>query len=235
MSIPLCFRHLKVWSPKQLSKPSTSFQFALACRRADASPSGPTSSRSSSNGAASGMCPHPRPIHFETRTTHPCFFLEGGRHQVIRDFWQGARANRDVEGSWHGAVVFAPNEHVVVGTGSTASIPMAADETTRQAFPQCSQSSSSQPASSSNWANTARREFSRGVKRVDFPSSSVSSLKYFITMFSFMFSTTPTRRCSDHPDSHFIMLIFATASGPAAHCSSLHSCAGASGSYSYRV
>ena len=109
------------------------------------------------------------------RLTHA--FLEGGRHQVIRDFWQDARANRDLEGSWHGAVVFASNQHVLVGTGSAASIPMAADETTRKAFPQSSQSSSSQPASSSNWANSARREFSRGVKRADFPSTSVSSSK----------------------------------------------------------
>ncbi|CAL1141018.1 unnamed protein product, partial [Cladocopium goreaui] len=101
------------------------------------------------------------------RLTHA--FLQGGRHMVIRDYWQDARASRQLDEQWHGAVIFASNQHVVVNTsGSVSNQPVIADETTRRAFTHVSSSSSSAaPSSSSTWANTARREFGHGGKRAD--------------------------------------------------------------------
>ena len=40
------------------------------------------------------------------RLTHA--FLQSGRHLVIRDYWQDARASRQLDEQWHGAVILPP-------------------------------------------------------------------------------------------------------------------------------
>ena len=70
------------------------------------------------------------------RLTHA--FLQGGRHMVIRDYWQDARASRQLDEQWHGAVIFASNQHVVVNTsGSVSNQPVIADGDHSQSFHPC--------------------------------------------------------------------------------------------------
>ena len=172
---------------------------------------------------------------------------------VIRDYWQDARASRQLDEQWHGAVIFASNQHVVVNTsGSVSNQPVIADETTRRAFTHVSSSSSSAaPSSSSTWANTARREFGHGGKRADdqvstscqmstsqsLPSPSSQTMSSSQTLTSPSPCSAQHQHAPDvlfHPDSNFVMFIIAATSGRASiNCSSSFN-AGAVGSH-FRV
>ena len=93
------------------------------------------------------------------RLTHA--YLRSGKHQIIRDYWQDPQGNRSLAEPWHGSVVFASSQHVVVPMENSDDVSLQADETSLRAFANVGQSapsSSSRPSSS--WANIAQRQWS---------------------------------------------------------------------------